>query len=270
MSEALTEQEFQKLSLNFRRVASRFLNTKFDDYQDSLKRFLIFIEDSPTISEFIQENNTKTFDIEKVIEARGYHDRFKLPIRESDEIAFVYQMLRFISDNERDIIGLTFGYSSSNKIQAQVEEFNNHVVKPLVDHIVNYLGELKIDMGLDKKSSTNYHIGDFRGQLNHAEGQGRVTANQTYNETKVEGLKEVVEKFVEELQKHEEIPDDEKEETVEFLEAAVQEAESEKPKKAIMNTAMGKVRGINEIASAGTTLFTLGTQLVDSLGGFIG
>lgn len=265
----MTENEFQKLSLNFRRVASRFLNANFQDYQDSLKRFLIFIEDSPTISEFIQDNNTKTFDIEQVISARGYHDKFKLPIRESEEIAFVYQMLNYISDNNLDITGIAFGYSSSNKFQAQVDEFNNHVAKPLVDHIVNYLGELKIDMGLDKKSSTEYHIGDFRGQLNHAEGQGRVTANQTYNETQVAELKDITEQFVEELNKNADISDQEKEETTEILEAAVQEAESEKPKGIIVKTAIEKVKSVGELATAGTTLFSLGEQLVQSLQGVI-
>ncbi|QHE52783.1 hypothetical protein [Pontibacillus sp. HMF3514] len=271
MNEALTEKEFQKLSLSFRRVASRFLNCNFQDYNENLKRFLLFIEESPTINDFIQENNVEEFDIEKEIQEKGYHDRYQLPIRESEEIAFIYQMLKYISDNQLDILSIAYGYGSSNKLQDHMEGFNNQVVQPLVDHIVNYLGEMKIDMGLDKKSGTHFTFNrDFKGQFNHAEGQGQVTAHQNYNEGNIEGLKEVAEKFVKELQKDETIPIEEKEEAVEFLEAAVQEAESEKPKKAILKTAMGKVRGINEIATTGTTLFNLGSELADTLGGFVG
>ncbi|WP_233880306.1 hypothetical protein [Virgibacillus halodenitrificans] len=263
------EKEFQKLSLNFRRVASRFLNCSFQEYQECLKRFLLFIEESPTINHFIQENNTVQFNIQKIIEEKEFHGKFKLPIRESEEIAFIYQMLNYISDNDLDIMGITFGYSGSNKIQSHVDGFNNHVVKPLIDYIVTYLGELKIDMGLDGKSSTQYNIGEFRGQLNHAEGQSTITATQTYNETKIAELKDLTEQFVEELHKNESILQDDKEDTTELLEAAVQEVESKKPKKIIVKTAIEKVKSVGELATAGTTLFTLGTKLVELLQGMI-
>ncbi len=263
------EKEFKKLSLNFRRVASRFLNCNFQEYQDCLKRFLLFIEESPTINQFIQENNTTQFNVQKIIGEKEFNEKFKLPIRESEEIAFIYQMLNFISENELDIMNIAYGYGGSNKIQNHVDSFNNHVVKPLVDYIVTYLGELKIDMGLDGKSSTQYNIGEFRGQLNHAEGQSTVTATQTYNETKIADLKHLTEQFVEELHKNEYILQDDKDETTEILEAAVQEAESEKPKKIIVKTAIEKVKSMGELATAGTTLFTLGAKLVELLQGLI-
>ncbi|WP_370458011.1 hypothetical protein [Thalassobacillus sp. CUG 92003] len=266
----LTEKEYEKLSISFRKLASRFLNCNFQNYHENLKRFLLFIEESPTINEFIKENNVKEFDMEKVFEKEGHHVRYELPIRESEEIAFIYQMLNYISDNELDILGVSYGYGSSTKVQNHVDGFNNQIVKQLVDHIVTYLTEVKIDLGYDKKSGTHFSINEFRGQLNHAESQGQVTAEQTYNETRVEGLGELVQKFVEELNQSNEIPDQEKEETVEFLEVAVQEAESENPKKSIMRTAMDKVRGVNELASAGSNLFNLGNQIVNTLGGIIG
>ncbi|EFV71665.1 hypothetical protein HMPREF1012_02304 [Bacillus sp. BT1B_CT2] len=266
---ASLEKEIKKLSLNFRRVASRFLNCNFQDYHDCLKRFLLFIEESPVIYEFIQANNMIRFDIEQVIKGKGFQKKFRLPIRESEEIAFIYQMLNYISDNELDIANISFGYGSSNKIQSHVDNFNDQVVKPLVDYIVTYLGEMKIDMGFDGKSSTQYNIREFRGQLNHAEGQSTVTATQTFNETKTADLKDLTKQFIKELNKDEAIPQDDKEETTEILEAAVQEAESEKPKKIILKTAIEKVKSVGELASAGTALFTLGSQLVESLQGLI-
>ncbi|WP_010530039.1 hypothetical protein [Lentibacillus jeotgali] len=270
MGEMLTDKEFQKLSLSFRKVASRFLKCSFQAYHENLERFLLFIEESPTINEFIQENNVKEFNMEKILEEQGFQTQFQLPIRESDEIAFIYQMLNYISKNNLDIVGISYGYGGSKKIQSHVEGFNNHVVQLLVDHIVTYLGEMKIDMGLDRKSGTHFTFNrDFKGQFNHAEDNGQVSAHQTYNYTKIEGFKEIAEKFVVALNKGEDIPDEDKAETIEFLEAAVQEVESEKPKKAIIKTAMEKIRGINELASAGTNLFTLGGQLVSFLDGFV-
>ncbi|WP_077358969.1 hypothetical protein [Virgibacillus halodenitrificans] len=271
MSAALTEQEYQKLSHNFRSYASRFLKCNFYEYHDCLKRFLIFIEDSPTISNFIQENNVEEFNIEQIINEKTFNQKFRLPIKKSEEIAFIFQLFNYISENKLDIRIIAIGYSSSKRYQDKVAEFNNMVARPLVDHISTYLTEVKIDLGYDKKSGTHFTFNrDFKGQFNHAQDQGQISAHQTYNETNVEGLKELAEKFIEELQKNDDIPEEKKEETVEFLEAAVQEVESDKPKKAIVKTAMEKVRGINELATAGKNLFTLGGQLIDSLAGMVG
>ncbi|PGY11131.1 hypothetical protein [Bacillus sp. AFS031507] len=264
----LTEKEYRKLSLNFRKVASRFLNSDVNDAKDNLDRFLIFIEECPTINDFIYRNNQVTFDIEEILNKRNFRELIKLPIRTSEEIAFIFQLLNYISLNEISYHALVIGYG--RKFQDSCDNFHNQVVKPLVNHIVSYLGEMAIDMGLDKKSTTQFNIGELRGQLNHAEGQASISANQTYNETKVEELKEIAQKFAQALVNDTTIPDTDKEDTVELVEAAVQEVESEKPKKVIVRTAMDKVRTVNEVVGAGTNVFTLGTQLLHVLQGIIG
>lgn len=264
----LPEKEYKKLSLNFRKVASRFLNSDIDDALDNLNRFLIFIEDCPTIKNYIEDNNTVKYDVEDILSKRGYHDNIKLPIRTSEEIAFIFQLLNYISENNVSYHGVTTGYGK--KFQVACDNFHNQVVKPLVDHIVSYLGEMAIDMGLDRKSGTQFNIGDFRGQFNHADGQASISANQTYNETKIEELKDIAQKFAQALIENTSIPGLDKEDTVELVEAAVQEVESEKPKKVIVRTAMDKVRAVNEIAGAGSTLFTVGGQLIHAFQGIIG
>ena len=258
---ALTEQEYKKVSLNFRKIASRFLQTDFREANDNLDRFLLFIEESPVIYKFIEENNTKKYEIESLIDARHYNEKFKLPVRTSDEIAFIYQLLKGISENERTYLDVAMGYNDGNKLQDAVTKFNQQVAKPLIDHIVSYLGEMAIDMGLDKKSGTQYNINGFRGQLNHAEGQSSVTANQMYSESKVEDLKDLSEKFVRELLKNNDISPTYKDDTIEFIEAAIQEVEAEKPKKALIKMAVEKVNEVKEIAAAGSTVYTLGDQL---------
>lgn len=258
---ALTEQEYKKVSLNFRKIASRFLRTNFQEADDNLDRFLLFIEETPVINKFIEENNTKKYEIEKLIDARYYNQKFKLPVRTSDEIAFIYQLLKGISESERTYLDVAMGYKDGNKFQDAVTKFNQQVAKPLIDHIVSYLGEMAIDMGLDKKSGTQYNINDFRGQFNHAEGQSSITANQMYSESKVEDLKDLSEKFVGELLKDKDISPTQKEDTIEFIEAAIQEVEAEKPKKALIKMAVEKVNEVKEIAAAGSTVYTMGDQL---------
>ena len=153
------------------------------------------------------------------------------------------------------------GYNDGNKLQDAVTKFNQQVAKPLIDHIVSYLGEMAIDMGLNKKLGTQYNINGFRGQFNHAEGHSSITANQMYSESKVEDLKDLSEKFVGELLKDEDISPIQKEDTIEFIEAAIQEVEAEKPKKALIKMAVEKVNEVKEIAAAGSTVYAMGDQL---------
>jgi hypothetical protein len=263
----LDEKEYKKLSLHFRNVASRYLNSSIEDAVDNLERFLIFIEDCPTINYFILANNQVTYDIEEVLSNRGYNDPIKLPIRKSEEIAFIFQLINYISINKVSYHGLVSGYGRN--FNDMCDNFHNQTVKPLVDHIVSYLEELAIDMGLDRKSGTQFNIRDFKGQINHAEGLASISANQTYNETKVEELKDIAQKFAQALIDDKSITDTDKEDTIELVEAAVQEVESEKPKKVIVRTAMDQVRTVNEVAGAGANVITLGTQLLQMFQGIL-
>jgi hypothetical protein len=263
----LTENEYKKISLKFRKVASRYLNSDINDAKDNLDRFLIFIEECSVINQFIHDNNQVDFDIEEIFNKRGYFDQIKLPIRSSEEIAFIFQLLNYISINNVSYHGLTTGYGK--KFQDSCDNFHNQVVKPLVDHIVSYLGEMAIDMGLDKKSSTQFNIKDFRGQLNHAEGQSSINANQSYSESNILELKEVSRNFAKALFEDKNVPQEVKEEATEFLEAAVQEVESEKPKKAIVKIAIEKIKDVKEVATTGTALYTLGDQLITLFQNFI-
>ncbi|MFZ4453726.1 hypothetical protein [Salibacterium aidingense] len=69
----------------------------------------------------------------------------------------------------------------SKKIQDHVESFNDHVFQPLVEHIVIYLGEMKIDMGLDKKSGTHFTFNrEFKGEFNHEEDYGQILDHMRY------------------------------------------------------------------------------------------
>ncbi|MEM5635571.1 hypothetical protein AAHB65_02270 [Bacillus toyonensis] len=129
---------------------------------------------------------------------------------------------------------------------------------------------MAIDMGLDKRSSTQFNIQDFRGQLNHAERESSITAHQVYNESNIEDLKKIGSQFIQELLNEKSDLGIDKEETKEFLEAAIEEVESEKPKKTIIKTAIEKVKNVNELVTGGTALYTSGEKLLSLLQQHIG
>ncbi|WHZ58776.1 hypothetical protein [Metabacillus hrfriensis] len=272
MSQSITlkENEFKKFSKQFRMMASRFLYTSYDDANDNLDRFLQFINSSPIISSFIEEHNKTEYDMHSLIEGSQFNTRYKLPLDPSEEIAYVYQMLSYVSTNNIDFFRVIMGYSG-RRFQEMTDSFNNQVVKVLIDHILTYLGELAVDMGYDKKSGgTHFNFGgDFRGQLNHAEGQSTISANQTYIETQIAELKGVSHKYIKALADDQSIPSEQKEEVAEFLEAAVVEAESDKPKKAIVKTATEKLQDVQTVATTGSAVYTLGEQLLTLVQGII-
>lgn len=264
----LTEKEYKKLSLNFRRAASRFLNTSHQNANDDLKRFLAFIEDSSVISDFIASHNIENYDMEKRI-GQGERKSLKLPVGQSKEIAFIYQMLIYIRDHNIDYLNAALLYSMKKRLQDTVKEFNYEIVKPLIDHIESYLQEVAIDMDLDKSSNTQFNIHDFSGQLNHAEGQSTIHAKQTYNENDLKEVKQLASEFAQVLKEDNSVQENDKKEAVELVEAAVQEIESEKPRKSIIKSAMTSIRGINEIAVAGSNTADIGAKLAETFQGFL-
>lgn len=84
--------------------SSRLLNTKYGNEIVDLNKFLNFIENEPLIFEFIKRNNCETFDIENIIRSKGYHDKYQIPIENDREIAFVYQLLKYV---QKKIVGFT-------------------------------------------------------------------------------------------------------------------------------------------------------------------
>lgn len=85
----MDKKEFQIMSTEFRRVASRLLKTNVDDGLDNLKRFLSCIESNPIIWAFIEKHNTLTFDIAKIVQEREIHESYQIEPNKNYEISFI-------------------------------------------------------------------------------------------------------------------------------------------------------------------------------------
>lgn len=228
----------------------------------------MFIQEEEVIFRFILENRVGDFSSQfiPVVENEG-NQKFRLPLSKESEVSYIYQLLEYLSGDNDKYIKVSMRFSDTSDVQEAVKNFNLRIIKPLIDHIIDYLEELKIDMGFDKKygSQVNFRV---KGQVNYADREGTVVAQQNYNDGNVNELIKVMENYFQQLKK-EEIPNDKKEETVEFLEAAVEEAQKDKPRKFIVNEAITKVKNMGELAGAGTAIYGLGEQLVQALQGVI-
>lgn len=267
-TEELTKEELQKISINFRRVSSDFLNCNQSSYHRLLKKLLHYIENTPVIKRLIDSHNLKSFDF-TCLKENSDSLRFELPVDDSEEIAYIYQLLTFISDNSFDIFNLTFRYGSHKRgTTHKVQTFNNELVRPLINHINTHLSEIKIDSGFhDNYNVTNQFTfkKDFRGQINQASGGSIISVNQTYKEADIEELKEYSNDFLSALTASQEINKEDKLTLVELLEVTIQNLEKEQPKKTIIKIAKDKLKNVIETVDTGTTLFILGAKLIELL-----
>jgi len=141
----MNKKELNKLAREFRMYGSRLLSTKYGNGMSDLNRFLNFIESNEIINSFILKNNIHQYDMNTICNSRGWHDKYDLPIEKDNEIAFIYQLLKYGQSNFRDYTALSNGYGSGKKFQDHMDAFNNEVVKHLVDYIREYLEDLLID-----------------------------------------------------------------------------------------------------------------------------
>ena len=260
MEITIDKKEFQKISAAFRRYASRLLRTSVGDGLDNLKRLLNFIENTPLIWDFIEENNVKKFDIQNEVKSREFMHGYNIPVNPSEEIAYVYQLLKYCSDSCKEYWGICFHYSSSNKLQDHIDAFNDRVAHPFISHIEGYLRERWIDMGEEGKIQITVN----GGQVAIAQDSSIINATQNISYGDQENLLKVIQQFKDELSKIE-VDAEIKEETVELLDAAIEETNSDKPKKAIIKTTISKINEVVKFGAGVASIVKLSQQVIDLL-----
>lgn len=202
MSRPINKKELKKQSIEFRTIVSRTLTSDFQVFNGNLKRLINFIDSTEIIKQYIDScifryNELKIEDdVQEVCTNYGYI--FEDYIEEEKEVAYIYQILKYIVDNNIDCRVYIKSYSSSSQYQDKLKSFCDNVVEPLVNHIdVNY-ERIFIEMGMDEEA--RYTIINNGGQVNIARDNANITATQiNYNKLrelvaniklKVDGIKD--------------------------------------------------------------------------------
>lgn len=265
MEITIDKKEHQKISLKFRQIASRLLKTNWEDGMENLKRFLNAIESEPIIIDFINNNNLTKFNIKKDLDEKEYLEPYKLPISKEDEIAYVYQLLKYCNDNCKEYLNLCQYYYSGN-FQERVDQFNSRVVLPFINHINSYLEEVAIDMNLNENGKTTITINNTSGQVNLAQDSSIINAVQN-NQSKDE-IENLLSKYKDLIQQVE-TSKEEKDDTVELIDVAFEESKKKKPKKSIIKVAIEKVEQMTKLAGAAIGFTEVSQKLIDLLSGLL-
>jgi hypothetical protein len=185
----ITKSELKKLSREFRTAAGRLLRTSDEEGLGNLRRFLQFIRDSPILYDFIQSKQVNKYNEDDFFnETVG---RYNIPESKDEEIAFIYQLLKYGSEqfNYYHYFPLKVnGYrGSSSQIQPRVDNFNKDVVNPLVNYIEGYLQNLIVDMGDSEQGSIHIKVyGDFNGNVMN-QPQESIMQKNNFNNTTIGG-----------------------------------------------------------------------------------
>lgn len=258
----LSKQDWQKTSLGFRRVSSRLLNTPYQDGLINLKKFLNYINSNPIIKEFIDKHNKVKHDVETDFKEyqKHYGARYILPVDQSEEISFIYQLLMFHAENNHDYTTIARNYGGKT-YQSMADEFNYQVVKPLIDHINQYLEEVAIELGFDKESRVEVNVTGSGQQINVANDQSTIHATQNI---KMDEFKETAERLIALLREEKAISDEEKEEVIDLINIATEEMNKEKPRAGILKIVKERLSNLKEVVT-NATIAALIQEIVKNL-----
>lgn len=185
MSELYDKKELKKQSRDFRTISSRTLTSNFQMFDANLKRLINFIDNNEIIKNYIDSciSEDDGFKIEDDVNqvCGSYNHIFDSYISEQQEVSYIYQILKYIVDNNKDCRAYTIAYSTSRQYQDKLKGFCDNVVEPLVNHIDSNYERIFIEMGYDEDSKCVITInGD---QVNIAKDNAFINARQTnYNE----------------------------------------------------------------------------------------
>lgn len=266
----ITKKEFEKISYNFRAISSRLLRTNESNSAGDLKRFLNYIHETQLISEFLIKNNIYSFNIEQIVNSRSYYETYDLPVEPKEEISFIYQLLMYCNNENKELTRICSFYGSGGSdrtFDGMVERFNNHVTLAFVTHINTYLAERMIDMKEDGRISITVN----GGQVALAQDNGVVNATQTNNMgMQSKEILELISEFKDAVDKHTDINENDKDDAVEMMQLAYEECQSDNPKKSIIRSAISNINSLVALGSAGEKLIITGKNIVEFFNQFIG
>lgn len=243
---------FKKTLYRFNHEANILLRSSWDESPVPYKRFLDRIEAEPDIKAYLDDcvlkHTPEEFDaaegVEEVAKEPGvtFVNFSTVPEEESAE---VYLILKEMI--AQDIKGRSFfyyTYASGNDSSAKYKGFLDKVVRRLIANISEYLIMIGIEMGLDGGDSVTNNIGSVNNlQMNQASGNSTISATQNngIDESALNKLLDAVldaaEAEIDDVEAIEDVRDN--------VEIVRVQMESSEPKRGILKSALGFLRGVN-------------------------
>ena len=239
------------------------MRVNYNEYNFILHKFLVFIEKQEIINDYIKDCGEPSYNVNDAIdEVKKSHGRkrFNIGDTEKEEVANIYHILKYCSENNIVIAyNIARSYSNATNWQDKIKAFNERVTMVLIRYIEGYLTKIGFDMGVDEH--TRHSITVNNGQVNVALDSSTIHAVQNYsiNTQQLTKLINVIRGEITSL------PSEDSEAVKENLEVIESELAQPKPRKNFLKTALNGLRAIK-----GSTEFLAAVaQLVSFIQPFI-
>lgn len=252
----LNKKELKIISYDFRCIANRLINARYDNVDSILKKFVAYIKNTPLIYEYINSCTIKDFDIENYLNNLNSYSRRKLEwgYTSEDEVYTIYSIFEyFTNDSNKSITALAMNISSLRNFNETVKSFNEKVSLVLINHIENYLTRISIKMGYDEE--VTYMITINGEQVNISKDNSTLNAIQNKGSVPDE-LTKIVQEISKSLDNN--ISDEQKEIIQESVDTIQRELKNDKPKKGLIKAC---ITGLNTV----TTNIPTAIKLCDNI-----
>lgn len=239
--------ELRRLSLEFRRISSNFLNSTDDTADVNLSRFVNLITENEILNNYIFKkikevdyNFEECFDIG----CSGWAD-YKPPKDEASHIKASYDYLLFINNTDKvNVRGQSMRYCwSSRKINDIIQSFIDMAFKPLIDFINDQLSMDMIVLDEEEKiingNTFIQHIGTVNGSANQ---QVSGTINSYIDNNNASEILSLIDKLIPSLEKIQDVDVDEIDSVKDDLEIVQEQLKTDTPKKSRLKKALAGIK----------------------------
>lgn len=135
----MTKKELQKISLQYRTLASQMLKINSQEEMYCIQQFFDFVNETSFLMSYIEECITEEYDFKSIFEEKDWRDILYLPSNQKELISYGFQLIKYILDGPKQLIGICMGYTSSNKFSDNIEAFMRKSIEPFVVAVRTYI-----------------------------------------------------------------------------------------------------------------------------------
>lgn len=221
--------EYRKTSQEFRRLASNMLNTTYEEGNLHLIRLRMFTEKNQIVSEIVNQRIKDVTYYKPIINNDDKYNIFvDVPIGQEEQIKDIYDYLIEMTQEELDLRGIAIEfYCESRKYTDCIRNYLSKVFKPLVDYIIDKIGEKMMGNEVGSKAM-NINIGRNYGTNNFSEG-GAINSINTVSNNDADDISKLINEAIT-LISQAQIDEDLKAEIIDDVESVGEQVQSENPK----------------------------------------
>jgi len=235
--------ELRQASMEFRRKSSNLLNSTHDDADVNLARFIKCIDETPVISDIVQNAIAGiAFDFEECFIRDGWQ-RISIPVDEKCHLKAQYDYAKFLLNNKTNANLRNDAFQANRSFESsKIQKYISSAFKPLIDYIIDSISNAIIIEEEKEKAATTIvqNIEHNYGTAN-IQGNGSIVSTNNINTSQAEILA-LISSLMDSLSSAPDTLQSDVDDVRDDLESIQEQIVSEKPKKNRIQKALDRIK----------------------------